>query len=413
MVSSSRALGIMGKVPVPGAVKTRLTPPLTASQAALLYRAFLRDSILIGLALRSCSVDVVYPPDIDARLLAELCPRGVGLLTQVGRGLGQALRGAFHHQWSLGRREVVLICSDAPTLPADYVEAAFQALERDACDVVLGPADDGGYYLIGLRDDHPELFEDVSWSSSQVMRQTLQRATEANLRVTHLPAWYDVDDEAGLARLIDDLGHDGRLTASATRAALQTLRRAGAALPLSPLPWPVQRSQRHFATRWRNLDIDTVMIHTGTTIDYGYFSVPDAVWIVPVTRDGDIVLVRQYRHPVRDWCLEIPAGTLGDEAMETAVERELREEVGGHAASMRFMGAFYSSSAHLTLRGNVFLALDVELADPDYEDTELMSPLRVPAELAFDMARRGEINEGQSALAVLFCEQAIREHVKR
>ena len=227
------------------------------------------------------------------------------------------------------------------------------------------------------------------------------------------PGWYDVVDAASLGRLVADLGRDGRLNASATRAALQTLRRAGAPLPPAPTPWAVRGRERRLATPWRNLDIDTLTTHTGATIEYSYFSVPDAVWVVPLTRDGEIVLVRQYRHPVRDWCLEIPAGALGDEPMEAAVARELREEIGGTAGELRSMGAFYSSSAHLTLRGNVFLALDVELTEPAYEDTELMTTLRVPAVLALDMARRGEVNEGQSALALLFCERAILDWLGR
>jgi 8-oxo-dGTP pyrophosphatase MutT (NUDIX family) len=318
---------------------------------------------------------------------------------------------AFRHLWRRGGRDVVLIGSDAPSLPVEHIYAAFVALERETCDVVLGPADDGGYYLIGLREDHPELFDGIHWSSSHVMSQTLERAAQQRLDVRLLPGWYDVDDCAGLRRLVDDLGRDGSLNASATRSALQTLRRAGADLPAAPLPWPVGHSERRFASPWRCFDVDAVTTHSGAPISYGYFTVPDAVWIVPVTRAGEVVLVRQYRHPVRDWCLETPAGTLGDEPMEEAVRRELREEIGGTSANLRALGAFYSSSAHLTLRGHVFLALDVELDAPSYEDTELMSTLRVPAEVAFDMARRGEINEGQSALAVLFCEQAIRTHL--
>jgi ADP-ribose pyrophosphatase len=102
-----------------------------------------------------------------------------------------------------------------------------------------------------------------------------------------------------------------------------------------------------------------------------------------------------------------------DEPLEVAARRELREEAGATSDDLRYLGAFYSSAANLTLRCHVYLALDVAVADPELEDTELLAPLRIPAQVAFEMARRGEINEGQSALALLFCEQAILAHLDR
>lgn len=409
----SRALGIMGKAPVAGTVKTRLTPPLDGQQAALLYQAFMRDALLVGLSVPECCVSLVYPPTTDEAGLRSLLPPGVSLVPQHGTGLGAGLHGAFHQLWSSGADVVVLIGSDSPTLPVSLIVDAFTALERGECDVVLGPADDGGYYLIGLRDDQPGLFDDIAWSTDAVMRQTLERAKSLGLRVRQLDAWYDVDESASLVRLIEALGSDPRQHAPATRAALQTLRRFGAQLPESPTPWNVESTERRFASPWRNFDVDRLTTHTGARIDYTYLTTPDAVWIVPVTPNGDIIFVQQYRAPVRDWCLEVPAGSVGEESLEATARRELREEVGATANDLQLMGAFYSASAHLTLRGHVFLALDVEPGDARLEETELLVPVQVPAGIAFDMARRGEINEGESALAVLFCEQAIRAHLAR
>jgi rSAM/selenodomain-associated transferase 1 len=408
----TRALGIMGKAPEPGRVKTRLIPPLDAEQATLLYRAFLRDAMLTGLMVEACSVSVIYPPSCQLALLDPLLPAGVSRIEQAGNGLGEGLQSAFQALWQAGARVVVLVGSDSPALPVGYIEEAFVTLERGSTDVVVGPADDGGYYLIGLRDDHPELFTDIAWSTDRVLAQTLQRANARGLRVHQTPPWYDVDDSASLDRLVIDLGNDPRLAAPATRAALQTIRRLGAPLPESPIPWTIRDRRRVFESPWRHLDVDRVNIHTGREVDYTYFTTPDAVWVVPVTPTGEIVFVRQYRHPVRDWCLEIPAGSVVDTTLEEAARRELREEVGATSEKLRFIGAFYSASAHLTLRGHVYLALDVALAEPELEETEMLVQMHIPAEIAFDMARRGEINEGESALAVLLCEHAMREYLR-
>ncbi|CAN5694465.1 hypothetical protein BH24CHL1_BH24CHL1_16380 [soil metagenome] len=403
-----RALGIMGKVPEVGQVKTRLSPPLTPEHAALLYTAFLRDAMLLGLSVPQCNVSVVLPEGNDERQLHDLAPAGFSFVQQPGNGLGEGLRGAIRLLLGHGAGSVALIGSDSPTLPEEYIEQAFDLLERDCADVVLGPAGDGGYYLIAVRADHPRLFEDITWSSELVMDQTLERAREANLRVELIPEWYDIDDGASLHRLVADLGSDGHLAAPATRVALRTLRRLGAELPESPVPWTVLSTETPYRDRRRSLVQELLLTHCGDEAAYSYLDAPDAVWIVPVTTQGEIVLIRQYRHPVRDWVLEVPAGGLDGDSMHAAAVKELREEVGGTGGSVSYVGAFYSSSGQMTLRALVFVALGVELGESELESTELLEPVIVPAGLAFDMARRGEINDGQSALAVLFCEHAIR-----
>src|SRR5207237_7946303 len=100
-----------------------------------------------------------------------------------------------------------LVKSDSPTLPTELLVDAARALAAPGDRLVLGPAEDGGYYLIGLKQPHPRLFEDIAWSTDHVFRQTLDRSAELRLETVTLPAWYDVDDVASLRRLIDELGH--------------------------------------------------------------------------------------------------------------------------------------------------------------------------------------------------------------
>jgi ADP-ribose pyrophosphatase len=307
---------------------------------------------------------------------------------------------AFQRVREAGAETVALIRPDIPTLAPQLIESAFASLESGDYDAFVGMTRSGAPYLMGLRRDVHVSIEAMTWNSVSL--------ESSGLRVVHLPILPAVTDGPSLRHVIDDLATNPGLLASATRAALQMLRRSGASLPESPLPWGVQQTVRHFSSPWRNLDVDTVTTHSGAVIDYAYLSVDDAVWVVPVTLDGDIVLIRQYRHPVRDWCLEVPAGGVGEETLEDAAERELREEVGGTAQSLRYISSFYPSTAHLTSRGHVFLALGVDLSEAMLEATELLTPIRVPAEVVFDMARRGEVSEGQCALALLVCEQAIR-----
>jgi ADP-ribose pyrophosphatase len=124
--------------------------------------------------------------------------------------------------------------------------------------------------------------------------------------------------------------------------------------------------------------------------------------VVGVTRAQELVLVRQYRHPVRDWTLEVPAGSVeeGESALQAA-QRELFEEVGGRSSSWRHLSTFYSSSAHLSLRSDAFLAEEVELASPHPGEGESLVTVRLPIEEALARVRTGDFMEGQTALAIL------------
>ncbi|HET8631773.1 MAG TPA: TIGR04282 family arsenosugar biosynthesis glycosyltransferase [Thermomicrobiales bacterium] len=414
MPDGGRLLLVMAKVPRAGAVKTRLCPPLTPGLAADLYRAFLRDTLATGAGLAGVALGVVYPPVDDARALRALLPPGATLWPQEGQGLGAGLGGAFARAFALGYRRVAIVSSDSPTLPPAVLEEAFAAL--DDHDLVLGPTLDGGYYLIGLTAPRPELFDGIAWSTPAVYGQTLARAADLGLRVHATPAWHDVDGAADLAPLAAHCAdgaapHTAAMLGNAALGAL--LREAGVGLPgvAGPdgaQPWDTLGVEWLLRSPWRSLRRDRVRLHTGAEIAYSYLETPRAVWVVPLTPAGEIVLIRQYRYPVRAWVWEVPAGAIGDEAPVEAARRELAEEIGGRCRELRAVGRFYSSSAHLTLEAHVFLALDVELARADREMTELLDIVALPADEAFARARSGAIDEGQSALALLMAEPLVR-----
>jgi uncharacterized protein len=208
------ALAVMIKAPRAGAVKTRLVPPLTREEAAALSTCFLRDtaSNISGAASAEEAEGVaVYTPLGSERAFDRLLSPGFSLVAQRGETFGERLYHAAEDLLALGYQSLCLIDSDSPTLPRALLAGAVRALSRAGDRVVLGPSDDGGYYLIGLKRAHLRLFEDITWSTAQVLRQTIERAAEIGLEVLELPAWYDVDDAASLGRLCEELFlHEGR-----------------------------------------------------------------------------------------------------------------------------------------------------------------------------------------------------------
>jgi rSAM/selenodomain-associated transferase 1 len=217
-----RALVIVGKAPTPGRSKTRLVPPLHAQQAADLARAFLLDTVGLGLRLGWERVTVVHPATAaDSSGLAALLPHGVQRRPQHGTGLGDALAGAFATHLREGFERVVLIGSDTPNLPPSLVNAACDALDQD--DMSIGPCADGGWYLLGLRRMCAQVFENVAWSTAAVYAQTLERAAEARLCVQPVPSWYDVDNAEDLWRLHVDLQNQPSDVAAHTRGTLEQL----------------------------------------------------------------------------------------------------------------------------------------------------------------------------------------------
>jgi len=190
-----QVLGVFAKQPLPGKVKTRLSPPLKPEQAAALYRVALLESVA-RLQQPDWQLVIVYAGDRD--YFAGEFP-GVPLLPQAGGDLGARLRSAFAGLFGTGCDKVLMIGSDTPDLPVATVQDGFAAL--DQIDLVLAPAADGGYVLIGTRRDQPGLFVDIPWSTDGVLQATRARARGLGLGVRLLAGWEDLDDVAALQRL--------------------------------------------------------------------------------------------------------------------------------------------------------------------------------------------------------------------
>ena len=191
----------MAKVPVAGEVKTRLCPPLTPQQAAALARCFLQDRVEQLAALAGTDALVAFtPPEREAEL-AALLPDGVRRVAQSGADLGARLDRLLTDLLAEGYAGAAAVDADSPTLPLVYLRAACRHLRQGTADVVVGPCDDGGYYLIGVRAPAPALFRAMPWSTPAVLDETLARARRLGLRLALLPAWFDVDRGEDLERL--------------------------------------------------------------------------------------------------------------------------------------------------------------------------------------------------------------------
>ena len=172
--------------------------------------------------------------------------------------------------------------------------------------------------------------------------------------------------------------------------------------------WETVDRKYLWQSHWYNLRQDRVLTHEGQEFTYTVVEHPGAVWVVPVTNDGQIALIWQYRYPVNDWCYEVPAGGLSPGlAPEEVARRELLEEIGGTAADLSCVGQFYTSNGISNEVAYVYLATGVQLGETRREATELMELRLVPAKEAVRMARVGEISDGPSALALLWCESLL------
>ncbi|MEO5753713.1 MAG: TIGR04282 family arsenosugar biosynthesis glycosyltransferase [Chthoniobacterales bacterium] len=227
------AFAIMTKAPRAGHVKTRLTPPLSAEESAALNRAFLRDlSAAITASGEPGQGIACFTPAGSREVYYDLLPAGFLMIPQREGDLSARLIGAVDDLFSIGFRAVCLLNSDSPTvLASSFADAARFLSGPDDC-LVLGPSDDGGYYLIGMNQPHPQLFEGIDWSTDRVLSQTRARADAFGVRVQVLPSCFDVDDKDTLHRLCEDLfgpnETEGRPRAPSTRQFLaQIINREG------------------------------------------------------------------------------------------------------------------------------------------------------------------------------------------
>lgn len=200
----NKGLIIFAREPVPGMVKTRLARDLGDQAAAELYAAMLEDVLENAAGLEGvrtmafCATDGGPAPALLAPHIASF--------VQSGTTLGDRMAAAFESAFKSGIEACCIIGSDSPNLPAEFIIQAFVHLEHDKVDAVFGPAEDGGYYLLGLRRSWPGLFRNIPWSTATVLETSLKQAEALGLRTTCLPTWYDLDELKDLLRLLDSPG---------------------------------------------------------------------------------------------------------------------------------------------------------------------------------------------------------------
>jgi rSAM/selenodomain-associated transferase 1 len=200
-VTGRVGLAVMAKVPAAGHVKTRLCPPLAPDEAATLARCFLLDRIDQLGDVADGDAMVAFAPREREGEMRLLVPAGVRLVPQEGADLGARLDRVLTELLAEGYTGAIAVDADSPTLPTAYLRRACATLLDGAADVVVGPCEDGGYYLIGLRMPAPALFAAMPWSTPAVTAETLARGRRLGLRLALLPGWFDVDRGEDLARL--------------------------------------------------------------------------------------------------------------------------------------------------------------------------------------------------------------------
>lgn len=212
------AIIIMCKSPRAGGVKTRLAPILSGDQAAGLAVCFARDVSAKAQAICK-NTFIAFAPDDGKELLEQILPENLLWTAQVGKNLGERMHNALVSVFTDNYAPLVVIGTDSPTLPPEYIEQAFEVLSQNRADVVLGRCEDGGYYLIGLNTPDSRIFADVKWSSPRTFKQTVRNIKNLGLRLETLPVWYDVDLIEDLRRLREEIFTDENAAQLAPRTA--------------------------------------------------------------------------------------------------------------------------------------------------------------------------------------------------
>lgn len=208
-----KALIIFAREPVPGKVKTRLARDVGEQAAAELYAAMLADVLEKAVSLDDVRLLVFWA--LETGILPDGPEfQGLEMLEQQGADLGERMKNAFIRAFNLGIDACCCIGSDLPDLPLDYIRQAFRELEQPETDVVFGPAEDGGYYLVGMKKINDRLFADIAWSTPLVLETSLEHARELKLNTCLLPVWYDIDLIGDLRRLASLPGQSAPRTRS-------------------------------------------------------------------------------------------------------------------------------------------------------------------------------------------------------
>jgi rSAM/selenodomain-associated transferase 1 len=222
-----KALILFAKSPKPGFVKTRFQPEWSAEEAGKLYQAFVMDLVSATSRLKSIARILACDPTSRDPLFQSLARRyKLKLMDQRGRNLGERMRNAIEEAHQMGFHQVVIIGTDSPTLPMEFIDQAFRLLRSH--ELVLGPSHDGGYYLIGCGEIIPPVFEGIPWGTVGVLALTLRRMVDLKLKCALLPFWYDVDTAQDLHLLSAHLDFlkekTGKEAAPETASVLQNLK---------------------------------------------------------------------------------------------------------------------------------------------------------------------------------------------
>jgi len=235
---ASCGIAFMAKASAPGRAKTRLVPPLTFEEAAALNTAFLQDvadNVLAAAQHAGIAGYAAFGPPGSEDFFQRTLPPAIGLIDAWLPNFGDCLLRTIEQILGRGHDAAVVLNADSPTLPTAFLVETAAVLARPGDRAVLGPSSDGGYYLLGLKTAHRNMFHDIAWSTERVATQTLERAREIGLDVHRLPVWYDVDEVDDLSRLHAELN-------------------GGAARPLDHQPHNAAHTATLLTRLWRDRD---------------------------------------------------------------------------------------------------------------------------------------------------------------
>ena len=225
----SELLAVFARAPELGRVKTRLCPPLTSEQALELHTALVADSLDHFGRVERPGLEralLLSQPLLDPQDLTV--PEAWAVSIQADGDLGRRLASLFYSAFRRNVTRLVVLGSDSPTLPLDVIHEAFGELERRKA--VVGPAEDGGYYLLGASAWIPELFQNIDWGTAEVLSQTTAVLTGKKLDFATLIPWYDIDRSKDLEKLRQEIGYLKRAAPDLVPV------RVAAALPSSEAP---------------------------------------------------------------------------------------------------------------------------------------------------------------------------------
>ncbi|MBW2255385.1 MAG: DUF2064 domain-containing protein, partial [Deltaproteobacteria bacterium] len=276
------------------------------------------------------------------------------------------------------------------------------------CDLVIGACEDGGYYLLGLTAPHPELFEDMPWSTSEVVPRTLARAADLGLRVVALPSWWDVDTPADLDRLREALFrtswpvHTAEWLRQYERRSLPSPREDQSGTYWRA-PWTTEHSRLVYATPWLTLREDRARMPDGRPTLYSVVVCGECVGILPFPDPDTVLLVRQYRYVAGRVTWEMPTGGVHvGEDLEAAARRELAEEAQVRAEILEPLGAYHTSKSVMDETAHLYVARGLSPAlEVGGDETEFICAEPVPFQQALDWVRSGEIVDGMTIIALL------------